>query len=664
MAAVLGTLRASVSCRAASFEESQASAVAMKICPRCSELFPDDAGFCPYDGVTLDKSNDRYLGRTIASRYRLIKRLGSGGMSSVYLARHIIIDRLSALKILRKELGLNPSHRERFLREARAVNRINHRNIVEISDVGESDGVAYLVMEYVEGESLHAHIQKGRFDWQRAARVGIQMASALARAHQMGIVHRDLKPENVLLVKDDAGRDIVKLTDFGIAKIMDMPSLTFSEQLFGTPGYIAPEYVEGIPSDERADLYSLGVVLYEMITGTLPYEWEGQADLLLKPITHAPIPPSQRVGLLPPGLESLLLSMLARRADERPRDAFAVHDALIEILRRSGGISSTSLPAIAITSSPFPYHPPQETIVASVPSGVASSEEPTGIRPAPHGGASAEVPSASAAPVVMEVTSVSSPVYALGQAAARRDSNAAIHSASTPMLGVHSASTPQIGVRSASSGHPQMPHLPHLATPEMATKWRTALAELEARIGDARRRGGADHDRASRASELALMAGEMIPRVERSSRAVAELQSRVDRVDARAREFRSNLGHAIDVLLRDRSRERAHLEAVRARRAAMQAGEAPESTIAPAPEGRAWEVSALQSEEERMAHVVADLGYQVEALQGQLDAKNDELERELTEVAGALEGSLAALRRMSSELARTIRDGVSLVEER
>ncbi|MBL9109363.1 MAG: serine/threonine protein kinase, partial [Myxococcales bacterium] len=169
----------------------------MKICPRCSELFPDDAGFCPYDGVSLERSNDKYLGKTIASRYRLIKRLGLGGMSSVYLARHIIIDRLSALKILRKELGLNPSHRERFLREARAVNRINHRNIVEISDVGEADGVAYLVMEYVEGESLHAHVQRGRLDWQRAARIGIQVASALARAHQMGIVHRDLKPENV-----------------------------------------------------------------------------------------------------------------------------------------------------------------------------------------------------------------------------------------------------------------------------------------------------------------------------------------------------------------------------------------------------------------------------------------------------------------------------------
>ena len=593
----------------------------MKICPRCSELLPDDAGFCPYDGATLEKSNDRYLGRTIASRYRLIKRLGLGGMSSVYLARHIIIDRLSALKILRKELGLNPSHRERFLREARAVNRINHRNIVEISDVGEADGVAYLVMEYVEGDSLHAHVQRGRFDWQRAARIGIQMASALARAHQMGIVHRDLKPENVLILRDDAGRDIVKLTDFGIAKIMDMPSLTFSEQLFGTPGYIAPEYVEGIPSDERADLYSLGVVLYEMITGTLPYEWEGQADLLLKPITHAPIPPSQRVGILPPGLESLLLSMLARRADERPADAFVVHDVLVDILRRSGGISSTSLPAIAITSSPVPQHPPQETIVASVPSGAISEEGPTNIR-------------------VAEVASQASSQMA------------------SQMSSQRSSQVPSTADEGSRAGH-MMPRLPHLATPEMATKWRTALAELEARIGEARRRGTADDlDRAAKASDLAVMAGEMIPRVERSSRAVAELQSRVDRIDARAREFRANLGHAIDVLLRDRSRERAHLEAVRARRSGMEGSGGPESVLSP--EGRAWESQALVAEEERMAVVVADLGYQVEALQKQLDAKNDELERELAEVSGALEGSLAALRRMSSELARTVRDGVSL----
>jgi serine/threonine-protein kinase len=256
----------------------------VKICPRCSDLFGDDAAFCPHDGAVLEKSKDRFLGRTIAARYRLIRRLGSGGMSVVYLARHELISRLSAIKILRPELSLIAEHRERFLREARAVNRINHENIVEITDVGESDGIAYLVMEFIEGESLLDHIQRGRLAWPRAARIGMQVASALARAHQMGVIHRDLKPENILLLRRDASdteSEHVKLTDFGIAKLTGEPSLTLNEQLFGTPGYIAPEYVGGIGIDGRSDIYSLAVVVYEMVTGVLPFDGKGQSELLL-----------------------------------------------------------------------------------------------------------------------------------------------------------------------------------------------------------------------------------------------------------------------------------------------------------------------------------------------------------------------------------------------
>src|SRR5581483_1736641 len=138
---------------------------AMTLCPRCKEPFADDAGFCPFDGAELAKSPDPMLGRTLAARYRLVKRLGTGGMALVYLARHVMIERLSAIKILRQDLGLNPVHRERFLREARAVNRINHENIVEITDFGEAEGLTYLVMEYVAGESLLGHVRRGRFEW-------------------------------------------------------------------------------------------------------------------------------------------------------------------------------------------------------------------------------------------------------------------------------------------------------------------------------------------------------------------------------------------------------------------------------------------------------------------------------------------------------------------
>src|SRR5215472_13117120 len=328
----------------------------MKVCPRCSEFYANDATYCPSDGTELKKTNDPWLGRTIAARYRIVRRLGFGGMSSVYLARHVMIDRLSAIKVLRQELNLNPTHRERFLREARAVNRINHRNIVEITDLGEMDGVAYLVMEYVDGGSLADEIKKGAMPWQRAARIGMQIAAALGRAHQMGVIHRDLKPDNILLPRPSPGdsgeQDIVKLTDFGIAKIVDAPALTFSEQLFGTPGYIAPEYVEGLPVDKRADLYAVGVLLYQMMTGSLPYDAKG-ADLLVSALRAAPVPPGKRVSGLPPELERLLLDLLSRRPEDRPQDAFAVIDALADTLRRHGG-SDAAPPPVYLGAVPVP----------------------------------------------------------------------------------------------------------------------------------------------------------------------------------------------------------------------------------------------------------------------------------------------------------------------
>ena len=579
----------------------------MKICPRCTDLFGDEAAFCPHDGSELEKSKDRFLGRTIAARYRLIRRLGSGGMSVVYLARHELIARLSAIKILRPELSLITEHRERFLREARAVNRINHDNIVEITDVGESDGIAYLVMEFIEGDSLLVHIQRGRLPWPRAARIGMQVASALARAHQMGVIHRDLKPENILIVKpaetDHPDVELVKLTDFGIAKVMGEPSLTLNEQLFGTPGYIAPEYVGGLGIDGRSDIYSLAVVVYEMVCGVLPFDGKGQSELLLKPLTSAPIPPSQRIEGLPPDLESLLLRCLARDPAERPHDAFAMHDALADIVRRYGGSASIAPPNLS-SAPPPPPRDPLETIIDRK----------------------------QASPAPGETANVGSP-----------------------------------------SGRG--------VTHEMSSRWSSALADLEAHITKARKAGGTEARAAARAAELALVAGEMVPRVERAAKVVGELQAKVDRLEARGRDFRTNLGHAIDVLVHDRSRERAHLDALRARRQALehaidgganpsplsapssQSGTAPMPPIGGAHDPRAWEVEALVAEEQRAAKVDDDLAYQLEALQRQLDTKNEEFERELVHATGQLEGSLSALRRLTSEIVRTIDDGIGILQK-
>jgi eukaryotic-like serine/threonine-protein kinase len=578
----------------------------VKICPRCTDLFGDDAAFCPHDGAVLEKSKDRFLGRTIAARYRLIRRLGAGGMSVVYLARHELISRLSAIKILRPELSLIAEHRERFLREARAVNRINHENIVEITDVGESDGIAYLVMEFIEGESLLDHIQRGRLAWPRAARIGMQVASALARAHQMGVIHRDLKPENILLVKHHAGdteSEHVKLTDFGIAKVTGEPSLTLNEQLFGTPGYIAPEYVGGIGIDGRSDIYSLAVVVYEMVTGVLPFDGKGQSELLLKPLTSAPIPPSQRVQGLPADLEALLLRCLARDPAARPHDAFAMHDALQDIVRRFGGNATVAPPRISDSPPPEPREP-LETII----------DRKSGI-PAPGESAS---------------------------------------------------------------------NLGRLVTHEMSSRWSKALADLELNITRARQVGGAHALAAGRAAELALIAGEMVPRVERAAKVVGALQSKVDLLEAEGREFRTNLGHAIDVLVHDRSRERAHLDEMRARRHALEraiaGGGMPEPNpsersldsqkatvplppLAGSHDPRAWEVEALLAEEKRAATVDMDLAFQLEALQRQLDKRNEAFERELVQATGQLEGSLSALRRLTSEIVRTIDDGIGILQK-
>jgi serine/threonine protein kinase len=552
----------------------------VKICPECSELYPDDAGFCPLDGVKLVVSTDPLLGRTISSRYRLVKKLGTGGMAVVYLARHVMIDRLNAIKILRRDLSLDPNQRERFLREARAVNRINHPNIVEITDYGEFEGTAYLVMEYAPAESLLSALKRGPFAWDRAVRVGEQISSALARAHEAGVIHRDLKPENVLLLDPlpgvEPGADRVKLTDFGIAKIVDAPALTFSEQMFGTPGYIAPEYVEGIKPDGRADLFSLGVLLYEAMTGLLPWDAKGQAELLLRPLTAAPTPLSERIEV-PPELDSLVLSLLAKNPDDRPADAFVVHDVLLDVLRRYGRSRSAPSPA--------------------------------------SGGGRDEIPTT--------VAEVLPPV---------EDERA-------PM------STADIG---------------RVQTSELASRWGGAIAEIETALARARRKG-IPETKAMRASELTAHARSLVDKLERARATVAEVQGRVDRLQAHAREFRSNLGHAIDELGRDRARERSHWGALRARHDEIEvdSGQAVSQR-----EARVWEAAALSAEEERVKTVEADLTFQIVQLQIQLEAKNERFEKDYASATGQLEGAISAVRAMTHEIVRTLDEAAAIVSSR
>ena len=363
----------------------------MKVCSTCGKVYDDARSTCVRDGTTLGAVRDPLVGRTVGGRYRLITRLGVGGMSAVYLARHVLIDRLVAVKVLRRDLAQDRTHRDRFIREARAVNRINHDNIVEISDYGETDdGLVYLVMEYVPGSSLASALAGGALATHRALSIAAQIASALGRAHQMGVVHRDLKPENVFLVKRRHGGDFVKLLDFGIAKIMDAPALTGSQQIFGTPGYVAPEYIQSTDIDGRADLYSLGVILYEMVTGALPFDYEFPGDLLVKHVTEQPVPPRERNPDVEPAIEALVLRCLEKDPDRRFRDAYHFLGELTKARERLGSEETWGAmnePTVATIAAQRP-EPTSDGAPASKGMASAPSPSPAGSRiPSPPAGA-------------------------------------------------------------------------------------------------------------------------------------------------------------------------------------------------------------------------------------------------------------------------------------
>ncbi len=215
---------------------------------------------------------DRLLGRVIADRYRLESRLGVGGMGAVYRARHLLIDRVVAIKILQPERRGEEHFRAWFLREARAANRINHANIVDINDFGETeDGLAYLVMELLIGEGLSVHIAKGPMDLAMSLDVLEQATAALARAHDLGVVHRDLKPDNIYLISKGGRRNFVKVIDFGLARLSQDGRLAAKGAIFGTPEYMSPEQARGEDATPSSDLYAIGVIFFEMVTGRLPF---------------------------------------------------------------------------------------------------------------------------------------------------------------------------------------------------------------------------------------------------------------------------------------------------------------------------------------------------------------------------------------------------------
>jgi serine/threonine-protein kinase len=291
------------------------------------------------------RKNDPYLGKTVAGRYRLEARLGEGGMGVVYRARHVLIDRVVALKLIRPDLRSETHLRAWMLREARAANRVDHAHIVQIHDVGETEeGELYLVMEYLVGAALSAECAKGQMPIERAVDVIEQMCAALARAHDLGVVHRDLKSDNIMLTVQGGRRDFVKILDFGLAALTRDARLAPKGAIFGTPEYMAPEQARGEDATALCDLYALGILFYEMLTGQLPFRSNDRETLLEMQRSAAPPRLSALRPDVAPQAEAIILRLLEKDPSKRFRDGHHLQEELKSFQR--------SLPSKLLDSAP------------------------------------------------------------------------------------------------------------------------------------------------------------------------------------------------------------------------------------------------------------------------------------------------------------------------
>jgi tRNA A-37 threonylcarbamoyl transferase component Bud32 len=286
-------------------------------------------------------------GSTLDRRYRITGVIGKGGMGHVYEAVHIALDQRVAVKVLHPRYADEERYRERFLQEARAVSRIRHPNVVEIKDFGDTPhGSVYFVMEYLSGKDLGAVLQhQGALPWDRVRPILLQAAGALGAAHAKRIIHRDIKPGNCFLVEDEAEGlvDVVKLLDFGIAKVggesradAHGKGLTDTGEVFGTASYMAPEQALSKPLDARSDVYSLGIMAYEMLVGRVPFTGGSSIEVITQHVRDPPVPLRKHDPKIPVAVEALVLAMIAKAQGDRPESMAALERALRGIAEDAG----------------------------------------------------------------------------------------------------------------------------------------------------------------------------------------------------------------------------------------------------------------------------------------------------------------------------------------
>ena len=307
--------------------------------------------------------SDPYLDQEVAGQFRIVEKIGKGGMGAVYKAEQPDMNRYVAIKILHSRYLSRSDLVSRFRREARAMSQLSHPNTARVFLYGQlDDGACYFVMEHLVGQNLAQLVRaEGAMEPKRAMRIMIQVCSALEEAHQAGIVHRDLKPENVFITTQGGIRDFPKVLDFGLAKVTERQmrpgSMVLTQQgmVFGTPEFMSPEQAHGKTLDARSDIYSLGIILYELLTGKLPFDAKQPIEYIQLHVNATPIPLSERRPgtTFPPGLEEVLMAALAKKPEERYASAAEFAAALDSVLQAEAGEGGpislpTPIPAVPV----------------------------------------------------------------------------------------------------------------------------------------------------------------------------------------------------------------------------------------------------------------------------------------------------------------------------
>jgi len=318
----------------------------MKYCPLCERSYEDGFEVCDLDGAKLRVSGvkeDSLIGKVIKGRYEVLKKLGQGGMGAVYLANQFAINRKVALKILQSDYARNEDFVRRFRQEATLAASFSHHNIVTIFDFDQAeDGGLYIAMEFVDGQSLDQMIRNNPMEVDTALRLGIQIAEGLNAAHRTGVIHRDIKPANIMVVKQGSN---IKLLDFGIARLRDSTATTRLTQpgmIMGTPAYMAPEQIEGGELSDRTDMYAFGIVLYEMLTGHVPFDASTPGAVLVKHLRESP----PLLGKIRKGMLLSVESTVTRMLQKDPQNRFGKMDEVTEALRKSLQESERQKPVV------------------------------------------------------------------------------------------------------------------------------------------------------------------------------------------------------------------------------------------------------------------------------------------------------------------------------